>query len=205
MVLKKSIIIGLSIILGILFASASIVLATGIIAKDPLGLFFGAGTYYFNKGNYKDAVYYFSKAVAYNPDAAEAYYNMGVSEYYLGNTEEARAAFEHALKINTTYAKAEYSLGLLLYQQHDYSGAIEHLARVTELEPSGTNAHFDLAIVYVERFRTKEDSGQNIKDDLEDLRQAYSHYSTVETLHPGFPHAADNAAVITEVIKNYGS
>ena len=101
--------------------------------------------------------------------------------------------------MDTTY----YSLALIGYEIKEYGNAISNLRKVIELEPGNANAHFDLAVVYVDRFREKESTGNIVLEDLEDLNEALLHYLKVIEIDSSFANALGNAEIVKNVINYY--
>ena len=77
------------------------------------------------------------------------------------------------------------------------------MSKFIELEPENTNGHFDLAVIYADRFREKESSGIVSSTDLEDLKKSLNLYLKVIHLDSEFPHASNNAKIIKNIINKY--
>jgi tetratricopeptide (TPR) repeat protein len=174
-----------------------------LVIKEPSAIFFAIGKYYVNHNDFDNAIKYFKKSIAFEPNFAEAYHNIGISYYYNGDTKKAIEFLTESIEIKKDYAKAHYSIALIYYEIKDFDNAILHLSKVTKLEPNNANANFDLAVAYVDRFRGKESSGSVALSDLVDLREAVKHYSKAEELKPGFPYALSNAEIVEDVIIGY--
>ena len=94
-------------------------------------------------------------------------------------------------------------MGLIYHEIKDYKNAISSFLKVIELEPENANAHFDLAVAYVNKFREKESSGDITPEDLEDLESGFRQYLEVIKLDPDFPYAQANAEIVGKVIDRY--
>ncbi len=66
--------------------------------KDP-DTFFNIGLDFLGAGNTEEAIAFFSKALALNPNDAEAYTQRALAYLHLGKTEEARADFKKVLEL----------------------------------------------------------------------------------------------------------
>jgi tetratricopeptide (TPR) repeat protein len=92
------------------------------------------GVAYYRKKIYDEAIAAYKKAVEINPEYVTAYYNLGLAYYYGKKMyDEAISAYKKAIEINPKYAKAHNNLAQAYYEKGEYSLAIEHLDRATEL------------------------------------------------------------------------
>ncbi len=62
--------------------------------------------------DYPDADKWLSRAVEWNPQDAESWYDLGRIKYYEASYSEAVAAFSHCLELDSTNVKAEDNLGM---------------------------------------------------------------------------------------------
>ncbi len=77
----------------------------------------------------------YRKAIAANPDFADAHYNLGVLAFGQQRLPEAAAAFQKALRSNPYHAEAHASLGYLLESQGRQRQALEHYRKAVENDP----------------------------------------------------------------------
>lgn len=182
----------------LLIIAASLALAQGriLVSKDPSKIFFHLGKESFYNNDYGNATSNFQKAIELNRNYEEAYHNLGIIHYKKREYQEAISSFQKAVQINKNYEKAHYSLGLLYYELKDYDKAIASLKKITLINPNNPNAHFDLAVIFVERFR-------ETKSSTKYLEQALNHYQKVQQINPGFPHAAQNAQIVQDILNNF--
>ena len=87
------------------------------------------------KGQHKQAVQVFQKAVEINPASEESYLGLGNSHYQLESYEAAADAFLHVLKINSDNSTALFYLGLTLIQQKKYAESIPNFEKAGTLDP----------------------------------------------------------------------
>lgn len=94
-------------------------------AKDHID----RGLVLWRSGEMPLAVEAFDKAIALEPDNANAYANRGLVKFYLGQFEEAEADIERALDIDPSEAVAMNGRGLLAMMDGDYEEAVIAFSR----------------------------------------------------------------------------
>ena len=112
----------------------------------------------FNKGitanstmNYDEAVDYFEKAVAIEPDYAKGQINLGVTYSMLKQQDKALAAFKRAVEVDPEAVDGWRNLGITYQSMKEYELAGEAFARVVELAPDDTDGLFSLGDMYFNR------------------------------------------------------
>ena len=93
--------------------------------KDFLTLFY-KGMAYLNAGNYSEAIPYFDKTLAINPNYPLTLNNKGAALYGLGKYNESIAYFDKALSVNPGYTTALYNKGAALSKLGIYSESIAY-------------------------------------------------------------------------------
>jgi len=93
---------------------------------------------YLNAGNYTEAIPYFDKALAINPNYTLALNNKGAALYGLGRYNESIAYFDKALSVNPGYTTALYNKGAALSKLGIYNESIAYFDKVLAIQP--TNA-----------------------------------------------------------------
>jgi Flp pilus assembly protein TadD len=88
-----------------------------------------------NKGAAADEL---EKAVARDPEFAEAHCNLGVQYAQLGRLQEAAGEFERAIALDPSLSKSYYNLGLVYFQVGDVVQAERNVRRA--LQVSGNNS-----------------------------------------------------------------
>jgi tetratricopeptide (TPR) repeat protein len=84
------------------------------------------GNDYFDLGDHKKAVEYYSKALAIKPDNPDVITDLGISYRKLGNPQEAVKQFKRALELKPDHEQALFNLGLTLRDDlKDNAGALE--------------------------------------------------------------------------------
>jgi tetratricopeptide (TPR) repeat protein len=105
--------------------------------KDFLTLYY-KGMAYLNAGNYTEAIPYFDKALAINPNYSLTLNNKGAALYGLGRYNESIAYFDKALSVNPGYTTALYNKGAALSKLGIYNESIAYFDKVLAIQP--TNA-----------------------------------------------------------------
>jgi len=93
---------------------------------------------------------FYLKAIAMNPNDAEAYNHLGINYYYLEEYQKAIKAFRKVITINRNSAVAYYYLGHVYDELEQYQQAIDSYQRAIELDPNVTANYIDLGNVHYE-------------------------------------------------------
>jgi predicted TPR repeat methyltransferase len=99
------------------------------------------GTIALQVGKHEIAVDLIGKALAINPDDAEAHNNLGLVLHEQGELDDAVASYNKALVINSDYANAHNNLSNTLRSLGRYREAMAHLIKAHSLEPSEKYVH----------------------------------------------------------------
>jgi tetratricopeptide (TPR) repeat protein len=106
-------------------------------SKDFLTQYY-KGMAYLYVGNYTEAIPYFDKALAINPNYTLALNNKGAALYGIGIYNESIAYFDKALSVNPGYTTALYNKGAALSKLGIYNESIAYFDKVLAIQP--TNA-----------------------------------------------------------------
>ena len=101
-------------------------------------------------GRYTEAIEYYDRAIAVEPNFAEVYNNKGNALREVGEVKEAVKIIQRAIKLNPTYVEAYYNLGLVYQKSGDNERAIKNYTKSIALKPTYIDAHFNLARAYQE-------------------------------------------------------
>jgi tetratricopeptide (TPR) repeat protein len=93
------------------------------------------------------AVPEFQKAIAMQPDLADAHYTLGVLYWQQGEFDQASAELQKAIQGQPGYAEAHYTLGTVFKQQGKLPEAAAELREAIRLQPEFAGAHTTLAAV----------------------------------------------------------
>lgn len=114
----------------------------------------------YNKGitanstmNYREAVDYFEKAVAIDPDDPKGFVNLGVAYSMLDEDEKSLQAFKRAVEADSSSVDGWRNLGITYQAMREFVLATEAFSRVVELAPDDTDGLFSLGDMY---FNEKE-------------------------------------------------
>jgi tetratricopeptide (TPR) repeat protein len=109
------------------------------------------GTVEQQSGNLKQAQSYMLKAVAINPALQQTWLALGMLSYEKGDSYLALSALSRATHEDPADAKAHNYLAVVVKKLGWLDAAEAELQRALELNPDYTNAHFNLALMYLER------------------------------------------------------
>ena len=105
---------------------------------------FDEGIAAYLRGDYKDSIKKFTRALGHDSKFALAYSSRGAARLKSGHTKRAVSDFNRAIRLNPGYARAYHLLGLALEQIGDFAGAYRNFDRALEMDP-------DLAAAYHKR------------------------------------------------------
>ncbi len=111
--------------------------------------YFRYGKYYFEQGEFRQAITYFNKSIAAKPDNSRALIMLGISYQMEGMDREALNTFGEALAVEPESPQANYYFGLSLFNAGEYEGAVGFLERSTQLAPDNPDTWDKLGAVYV--------------------------------------------------------
>jgi tetratricopeptide (TPR) repeat protein len=135
-------------------AAAAVLLAAGCKSVDTTAMVLRN-----QEGNYEMALALGRKALAANPNDAEAHFQMG---YAYSQLDSVALAYEHFMKakeldpkkadnvtdnIQHNYAK-HYKLGQSAFSRDDYATAAAEFGMATLSDPMQAPAHYNLAVAY---------------------------------------------------------
>ena len=103
--------------------------------------------------DYAGAIVAFQKAVAQNKNDFAAWLNLGSDQYFLRDLDGARQSLLKSLALKGDSAPALYELALVDKAQGDPATAIFRLEKVVQLSPTWTEAHIQLATLYIQAHR----------------------------------------------------
>lgn len=118
---------------------------------------YNMGLVYLKQGNLPRAVEAFKRAIAINAEWGEAY--TGLGEVYLkqGDFGEAVRAYKHATRLNSNgNPSAVLGLGKVYAKQGRWDDAITAVEKVIEIQVDNTEAHYQLAQIYIKRGEKKK-------------------------------------------------
>lgn len=103
---------------------------------------------FYQKGQYNEAIDFYSKAIILKPDDAVTMLKIGNIHNLLGNTEKATLFYEHATESNQEYADAWFNLGLTYAHAKRHKDCIKCFEKVIKLTPNYPYSYYALGLAY---------------------------------------------------------
>lgn len=101
--------------------------------------------------HYAEAEKWLTKAVHAAPEAGPAWLLLGVIAYDQDKLDAALAALAQAVLLEPKDPRAHHYLGVTIGKKGWYSGAEDEMRKAIELDPDYAEAHYNLALFYLER------------------------------------------------------
>ncbi|KUJ60423.1 hypothetical protein AR687_17710 [Flavobacteriaceae bacterium CRH] len=138
-------------------AQANFALATKDIKRKDVNEFIYIGKAYINSTNpdYKSAVTTLQKALAIEPQNAQALLTIGDAYYGANNQNDAYKAYRDAFTADPTLLRAKMQLGVLLKGAKSYEEAIKSFNEVIALDANYGPVYRELAETYYKWGRNK--------------------------------------------------
>ena len=134
-----------------------------------------------DRGNIKEAIARYQRALELNPRYAEAHYNLGTALAGQERVDEAITHYNKALEIYPSSARVHYNLGAALIQQGKLDEAIAHYRKAAQLDPNDADTHHNLGTALVQQGRIDE---------------AIAHYRRTLELAPNDAEAYRNLGIV---------
>ena len=115
-----------------------------------------SGAVYKGLGKLDASVKAYNKAIAINPDYAEAYYGMGITFIEQGKLEEAIEAYKKVLSLKPDYADAYNNIGAALQEKGELDEAIEAYNKALAIKPDYAEAYNNMGITFIEQGKLEE-------------------------------------------------
>lgn len=150
----------------------------------------------YEKGNYKQAIEYYSKGIESNLNDASLYNNRGLAYYNLEQYDKAIADYTKAIEIKPDFADAYYNRGLAYFKKgssynlEPRKKAISDFTKAIELRPDFVDAYYNRALVYTEqihyhhKYRTIPPKFPS--EDMDNYNKALLDYYKVLDLDPSY-------------------
>jgi len=105
---------------------------------------------------YIDAIDYFQAAIAKDPNNANLYNKLGISELMLARFHDAGKHFEAAIKRDRKLAEPYNNLGVVNYERKKYRGAVKQYKKAIELDPNSASFHSNLGAAFFAQKKFEE-------------------------------------------------
>jgi tetratricopeptide (TPR) repeat protein len=97
------------------------------------------GNTYMDAERYPDAIQWYQKALALEPDNPDVSTDLGISYYYSNRTEDALKQFQHSLQVNPKHLKTLLNQGVVLaFGKQDLPGAEAAWRKIVEIAPDSS-------------------------------------------------------------------
>ena len=153
------------------------------------------GGYLYNKGNIKEAIEHYQRAIQIDPNYAEAQNNLGAALAAEGRFDEAIENYHKAIQIRPNFAYALNNLGMALAARGRFDDAIENYRKAIQISPNFADALDNLGAALTVKGKSDE---------------ALGYYRQALAIDPNFAGAQNNLGIllakqgqITEAIEYY--
>ena len=102
-------------------------------------------------GDPATAVEKLNQAIQADPNYAEAYLLLGLTEFQRGETAKSIEHYQHALKLQPGSYSGHYNLALAYLRDHKLQEGRAQLEQAVKLDPSQPDAVYDLGVVLLEQ------------------------------------------------------
>lgn len=118
---------------------------------------FARGTRMLQKGDAKQSLVFFQKALAKEPGYYQAYHNLGLAHYQLGETALAEEDFQKSIDLtNGGYAPSQFALAMILCEKHEFGQAERLIQNGLAMDPGSAVGKYFLGLVQFALNRTAE-------------------------------------------------
>jgi len=103
-----------------------------------------------NAGDSATALERLNRAIELDPNCADAYLVLGLTEFQRGETAKSIQDYKRSLQLQPRSYSAHYNLALAYVRQHELQEARLHLEQAVNLDARQADAAYDLGIVLLE-------------------------------------------------------
>ena len=130
-----------------------------------------AEVYRDNKKDMTEAMTWYRKTLALNPDERKANFGMGYCNNSLNNYSEAITYLQKAIQQEPDYTAAYVELGYSQYKSGDNSSALTSFNKALSLNPKNENARYYSTLVYIDQ--NNREMAQKMVDELKTLNSRH--------------------------------
>jgi tetratricopeptide (TPR) repeat protein len=106
------------------------------------------GLFWYEKGDYDQAISHYNAAIKLDPSYADGYYNRGIAYDDKGQYERAISDYTRAIELNPRYAKAYVNRGIAYARKGQFDQGISDLNEAIEIEPRAANAYYNRGLAH---------------------------------------------------------
>lgn len=140
------------------------------------------------RGDYHEAIKYYSLFIEKYPNHASSYNNRGIAKYSLTDYGGAIQDFNKAIEINPDDVVAYLGRGIAKYFLTDYGEAIQDFNKAIEINPSDAEAYLSRGFA---------------KDELKDYTGAIQDYNKAIEINPNYAMAYYNRGIVKAKLSFY--
>jgi tetratricopeptide (TPR) repeat protein len=122
-----------------------------LFAPDNVATLINLGLIAHREKHFPEAEKLLARAVRLAPESGAAWLVLGIVRYDARKLDAALAALAQAVLLEPKDARAHQYLGATLGGKGWYSGAEEEMRKALEIDADYADAHFNLALLYLER------------------------------------------------------
>ena len=113
------------------------------------GNYFSSASRKYNSGDYRGALADYNRAIRFNPNSANAYYNRGlIKATKLQDERGALADYNRAIQLKPNYDAAYNNRGNLKVDKlQDYQGGLADYNRAIQLKPRNADAYYNRGVL----------------------------------------------------------
>jgi protein O-GlcNAc transferase len=156
--------------------------------KPSVVAYCNLGNALLGQGRPEDAAVSYQRAIALQPDYAEAHFNLGLAFQNQDRLDEAVASYQRAIAIKPDYAEAHNNMGIALQRQGKLRAAAESYRQSLALRPDNAEAHNNLGYALRE---------------LGELAEAITHCRMALALKPDFVEGYYNLGIALQTQKQF--
>ena len=123
------------------------------------------GNQYFNRGDMKQAEFYYRKAVESEGAFAQPHFNIGSILQSRGDIKGAIAEFNKAIEIDPSFYYPYQNLAVIYAQQGDFAKTVINIEKLKMLIPSNPRVYYNSALVYM-ALNDREKAIADLKEGL---------------------------------------
>ena len=121
------------------------------------------GAMFSQAGDHRRAAEEFERAVAADPEYANAHYGLGVQYAHLGHNAEAKVELQRSLTLDPYSLAGHYDLAVVLYQTGDLSGAERSVRRALELSKTNVQVRILLGQLLWSRVESRAEALEHLQ------------------------------------------